>query len=100
MARYRFADTRSGKRRLAELALGIVVADDDGVIVVPQLMLNQVGTQVVEWASVETASRGEHQKTGFLSCSPWRNTSIYNAHLENGGSLFLSHPYELSLRAD
>lgn len=37
----------------------IVVADDDGVIVVPQLMLNQVCTRVGEWASAETDSREE-----------------------------------------
>ena len=37
----------------------IVVADGDGVIVVPRSMLDQVTTRVVEWANTETGSREE-----------------------------------------
>jgi 4-hydroxy-4-methyl-2-oxoglutarate aldolase len=34
-----------------------IVADDDGVIVVPQEMLNQVSTRVAEWSSAESEAR-------------------------------------------
>jgi 4-hydroxy-4-methyl-2-oxoglutarate aldolase len=37
----------------------IVVADNDGVIVIPRSMLDQVTTRVVEWANTETGSREE-----------------------------------------
>jgi regulator of RNase E activity RraA len=37
----------------------IVVADDDGVIVVPAKMLDDVTKRVVEWANTETGSREE-----------------------------------------
>ena len=37
----------------------ILVADDDGVIVVPRKMLEQVTSRVVEWAKTETGSREE-----------------------------------------
>jgi regulator of RNase E activity RraA len=40
----------------------IVVTDDDGVIVVPQALLDTVTDKVVEWAGTETKSRDEIQR--------------------------------------
>jgi regulator of RNase E activity RraA len=37
----------------------IIVSDDDGVIVVPQNMIEKVSARVVEWANLETGSREE-----------------------------------------